>query len=302
VLLRSSQSEALSGDFSFEPQVRLAKETNVEGFIVKIAAAQIACTLGDLAANTRKLRNFADRAKTAGAELVVFPEMADTGYAMPVIRAQATTWNEGIVPELQEMARTLSLAIISGVSEKEGDAIFNSQVVINSVGAIVAKYRKTHLFAPAPIEEDKCFTPGDALASFDLGPLRFGLTICYDLRFPEIYRMLALDEGANAFAISSAWPFPRVEHQRVLATARAIENQSYVILANRVGKDDGVPFCGSSAIIDPYGVVLAAASADREELVFAEVERDVLDAVRQRMTVFAHRRLDLYDRQIRDTE
>src|SRR4029453_5947508 len=176
-----------------------------------------ACTLGDLAANTRKLREFAVRAKTAGAELVVFPEMADTGYAMEVIREQAKPWSEGAVPALQEIARTLSLAIISGVSEKEGDATFNSQVTIDSAGAIVAKYRKTHLFAPAPIEEDTCCTPGDALVSFDLGALRFGLTICYDLRFPEIYRMLAVDEEANVFAISSAWPFPRVEHQRVLA-------------------------------------------------------------------------------------
>ena len=263
---------------------------------MKIAAAQIACTLGDLVANTRKLREFAERAKVAGAELVVFPEMADTGYAMRIIREQARPWSEGVVPELQEIARTLSLAIISGVSEKEGDAIFNSQVVIDSAGAIMAKYRKAHLFAPAPIEEDKCFTPGDALVSFDLGPLRFGLTICYDLRFPEIYRMLAVDEGANVFAISSAWPFPRVEHQRVLATARAIENQSYVILANRVGKDDGVPFCGSSAVIDPYGVVVAAASVDREELIVAELSCEVLETVRQRMAVFSHRRSDLYDR------
>jgi omega-amidase len=261
---------------------------------MKIAAAQIACTLGDLAANIRKLREFAVRAKTAGAELVVFPEMADTGYAMQVIREQAKPWSEGAVPELQEIARTLSLAIISGVSEKEGDAIFNSQVTIDSAGAIMAKYRKTHLFAP--IEEDKCCTPGNALVSFDFGPLRFGLTICYDLRFPEIYRALAVDEGANVFAISSAWPFPRVEHQRVLATARAIENQSYVVLANRVGKDDGVPFCGSSAVIDPYGVVVVAASADREELIIAEVTHEVLEAVRQRMAVFAHRRPDLYDR------
>ena len=261
---------------------------------MKIAAGQIACTLGDLAANTRKLCDFAERAKTAGAELVVFPEMSDTGYAMQVIREQARPWNEGAVPELQEIARTLSLAIISGVSEKEGDAIFNSQVMIDSAGAIMAKYRKTHLFAP--IEEDKCCTSGDALVSVNFGPLRFGLTICYDLRFPEIYRALAVDEGVYVFAISSAWPFPRVEHQRVLATARAIENQSYVILANRVGKDDGVPFCGSSAVIDPYGVVVAAASADREELIIADVSWEALEAVRQRMAVFAHRRPDLYDR------
>ena len=124
---------------------------------------------------------------------------------------------------------------------------------------------------------------GRARSSVALGPLRLGLTICYDLRFPELYRALALEQGANVFIISSAWPFPRVEHQRVLATARAIENQSYVVLANRVGRDDGVPFCGSSALIDPYGVVVAAASADREELVVAEVSPEVIEQVRTRM-------------------
>ena len=261
---------------------------------MKIAAAQIACTLGDISANVHKMREFAERAKNAGAELVVFPEMADTGYAMRVIREAANPWSEGAVPELQKIARTLSLAVISGLSEKEGDAIYNSQVVIDSSGAIVAKYRKTHLFAP--IEEDKCCTPGDALVSLDFASLKLGLTICYDLRFPEIYRSLALAQGANLFVISSAWPFPRIEHQRVLARARAIENQSYLVLANRVGKDDGVSFCGSSVVIDPYGVVVAAASADREELVVAEVSSEVLEAVRARMPVFTHRRPALYER------
>ena len=93
---------------------------------------------------------------------------------------------------------------------------------------------------------------------------------------------------------SSAWPFPRVEHLRILALARAIENQSYLILANRVGTDDGVTFCGTSAIIDPYGVIIASASADREELIQAEISDDVIKSVRSRMAVFAHRRSDLY--------
>ena len=157
--------------------------------------------------------------------------------------------------------------------------IYNSQVVIDSAGAIVAKYRKTHLFAPAPIEEDKCCAPGHELVSVALGPFKVGLTICYDLRFPEIYRALAVDHGANVFIISSAWPFPRVEHLRVLATARAIENQSYVVLANRVGRDDGVPFCGSSAVIDPSGVVMAAASAGSRR---ADRRRLVAGSARQR--------------------
>ena len=259
---------------------------------MKVAAAQIDCTLGDISANVRTMRDFAGRARTAGAELVVFPEMADTGYAMGVIREQATTWREGAVPALQELARGLSLAIISGVSEREGDVIYNSQVVIDSAGAIVARYRKTHLFTP--IEEDKCFAAGADLASFALGRVTFGLTICYDLRFPEIYRALAVDHGVNVFINSSAWPFPRVEHLRILATARAIENQSYVILANRVGRDEGVPFCGTSAVIDPYGVVVAAASADREELIVADLSLEVLHAVRERMPVFAQRRPELY--------
>ncbi len=261
---------------------------------MKIASAQIACALGDIDANVRKMGDFASRAKEAGADLVVFPEMADTGYAMPVIQEKATAWTEGAVPQLQEVARRLAIGIISGVSEREGESIYNSQVSVNASGEIVAKYRKTHLFSPPPIEEHKCFSSGNELVSFAAGSLRLGLTICYDLRFPEVYRTLACDEAANVFIISSAWPFPRLEHQRVLATARAIENQSYVVLSNRVGKDDGAAFCGSSAIIDPYGVVVAAGSADREELIVGEVSEDLIRSVRERMGVFEHRRLDLY--------
>lgn len=259
---------------------------------MKVAAAQIACALGDVPANLAKIRHFAERAKEAGAQLVVFPEMSDTGYAMQVIGEKANTWDQGAVPALRQLTRELSLTIISGLSEREGDKIFNTQVVIDPHGEIVAKYRKTHLFAP--IGEDKTCTAGVCLTSVTLGPFHGGLTICYDLRFPEIYRTLSLDQGVNLFVNSSAWPFPRLEHLRILATARAIENQSYLILANRVGRDNGAPFCGSSAIIDPYGVVMAAASADREELIMAEIEPEIVKAVRERMAVFAHRRPELY--------
>ncbi len=261
---------------------------------MKIVAAQIACTLGDSSANLAKIQEFATRAHEAGAELIVFPEMADTGYAMRVIRETAEPWNKGAVPELQKIARKLSLTVISGVSERTADSIHNSQVVIDPDGAIVAKYRKAHLFAPAPIEEDKCCTAGNELVTHAIGPLRFGLGICYDLRFPEFHRALAVEGKANVLVISSAWPFPRVEHLRILATARAIENQSYVIVANRVGTDDGVQFCGSSVVIDPSGIVVAAASSEKEDLLLAEVSPGAIEKVRSGMTVFAHRREDLY--------
>src|SRR5207249_6898341 len=242
-----------------------------------------------------KVRDFSRRAKELEAELIVFPEMTDTGYSMPVIREHANHWTSGFVPGLQEIARDLSIAIVSGVSERADSSIYNSQVLIDANGNIPAKYRKTHLYAVAPVEEQTCFAPGDAFVRFACGDLHFGFSICYDLRFPEMYRKLATEHNVTAFIISSAWPFPRVEHFRLLALARAIENQSYVIASNRVGKDDDLWFCGSSAIIDPRGVMVASASADREELIQADVSEDLVLSVRSRVESLAHRRQDLYN-------
>jgi omega-amidase len=261
---------------------------------MKVAAAQLSCSLGDPKANLLKVRDFSRRASDSGAKLVVFPEMTDTGYSMSVIQAHANSWTNGFVPEVQEIAAKFSIAIVCGVSERDGASIYNSLAFVDQHGQIAAKYRKTHLYAVAPVEEQKCFASGDTFASFALGDLRFGFSICYDLRFPEMYRKLVVEENVGAFIVSSAWPFPRLEHFRTLALARAIENQSYVIASNRVGKDDDLWFCGSSAIIDPRGVVIAAASADREELIEADLSEDLVLSVRERVKSFAHRRQDLY--------
>ena len=223
-----------------------------------------------------RIRDFASRAKESGAELIVFPEMVDTGYSMPVIQKHATSWNEGAVPELQQMAKSLSLAIICGVSERDGPSIYNSQVFIDAEW-------ESHL----EISKD---TPGHGRSARRAPVLHGRRRVCQlqdrqvqsrpeHLLRPAVSRnvprTLAVDHHVNVFVISSAWPFPRVEHFRILATARAIENQSYVIAANRVGTDDGVTFCGSSAIIDPLRCAVAAASADREELIKAEISEEV---------------------------
>src|SRR5690349_910119 len=106
---------------------------------MKIAAAQISCSLGDPDANLSKVREFSRQAKEAGAELILFPEMTDTGYSMAVIQKQATHWKSGFVARLQEVARELSIAIVSGVSERDGSSIYNSQVLVNAKGDVVAK-------------------------------------------------------------------------------------------------------------------------------------------------------------------
>lgn len=261
---------------------------------MKVAAAQIACALGDIDANLRKMREFAARAKEQGAELIVFPEASDTGYSMPVIREQAKPWTEGAVPALQARAKEFSLTIVAGVSERDADMVYNSQVFIDSKGQIVASYRKTHLFVLAPNDESSCYTPGDKFVSVPAAGFNFGLSICYDLRFPEVARALALEHGANVLLVSSAWPLPRVAHLRALAIARAIENQSYLVLANRSGVDAGVTCCGTSAIIDPSGAILASASGDQEELLVADISAETISEARNKIPVFANRRTDLY--------
>jgi len=109
-----------------------------------------------------------------------------------------------------------------------------------------------------------------------------------------MYRRLVTEQNVGAFVLSSAWPFPRDEHFRVLVLARAIENQSYMMASNRAAKDDDLWFCVNSAIIDPRGVVLAAASPEREDLIHADLSQDLVNSVRQRVESLAHRRQDLY--------
>src|SRR5262249_12671321 len=128
---------------------------------MKIAVAQISCSVGDPKANLSKVHDFARRAKEAATELIVFPEMADTGYSMPVIQKHASHWKNGFVSGLQEISSKLSMAIVSGASERDGSTIYNSQILVDAKGNIVAKYRKTHLYAVAPVEEQICFAPGD---------------------------------------------------------------------------------------------------------------------------------------------
>src|SRR5438445_13460824 len=271
---------------------------------MKIAAAQISCMLGDFSANLRKVRDFAVLAKKSGAELIVFPEMADTGYSMPVIQKHAKKWSDGAVPELQKIAKEISIAVVAGISDRDGASIFNSQVLVNGRGEIFAKYRKTHLVTAAPLDERVCLSPGNEFVSTNLDPpsqdcgaasnFNVGLSICYDLRFPEMARTLVVRKGANVIVNSSAWPVVRAEHLRILALSRAVENQSYFVIANRVGTDDGVTFCGSSVIVDPSGKVLAAASVDREEIICDEISKEIIGLVRDQVRIFEHRRADLY--------
>src|SRR5437773_10536969 len=137
--------------------------------------------------------------------------MIDTGYSMPVIQKHETSRTEGAVPQLQKTAKQFSLAIIAGVSDREGPRIYNGQVFIDAGGNIRAKHRKTHLVTAAPLDERPVFAAGGTFASCKLHTFNLGPTIRYDLRFPEVCRALAVEHGANLFVHSPTWPFPRLE-------------------------------------------------------------------------------------------
>ncbi len=260
---------------------------------MKIAVAQIKCSLGDVTANIEQIASLSQKAAMKGSDVIIFPEMADTGYEMSVIREKASAWDEAPLNALEKVATDHGIHVICGMSEKEGEHIYNSIAAFNPKGKMLGKYRKIHLAAYPPLDEDSCFSPGNALEIIEIGDMKWGLMICYDLRFPELSRALVL-KGAEVLVLCSAWPFPRVTHWKTLTCARAIENQAYLIAANRVGTDGMLTFCGSSCIVDPYGVIVASAAEDREALIVGEINKENLISVRSRIPIFQHRRNDLY--------
>ncbi|MFZ5517940.1 MAG: carbon-nitrogen hydrolase family protein [Candidatus Zhuqueibacterota bacterium] len=262
---------------------------------MKIGIAQIDCTLGDVPANLTKIRTFAERAKSAGCDVVVFPELSETGYDMAIVRRVASGFDGAPMAMLRDTAARLGMHVICGLSERSAGVIYNTCAVIDPVGSLIAAYRKVHLADYPPLNEGSCFSPGNSLTTVTIAGLTFGLMICYDLRFPEMSRAHVLS-GAQTLVLCSAWPFPRLIHWQTLIAARAIENQCYFIAANRTGTDGPAVFCGSSRIVDPYGIIVTSAAENREELLTADISADVISAVRKAMPIFNHRRPDVYTR------
>jgi omega-amidase len=245
---------------------------------MRVAVAQMDCRPGDLAANAKVAAELITEAGTAGAELVVLPELADTGYVMADIARSARPLDDNVyLDEVMTLAADLGLIVASGVAERVGDQIYNSLVVSDGPGSILTCYRKVHLHALAG--EDRVFTPGDHLGQLRLSELTVAPTICFDLRFPAVFRTLTR-AGTEVFVLVAAWPFPRLRHWSTLLLARAIENQSYVVAANRVGQDVDTQFCGSSAIVDPYGTVVASMDEVFSGIAVAEVIPDRVETIR----------------------
>jgi predicted amidohydrolase len=253
-------------------------------------------------ANIERAERLVAQAAATGADLVMLPEKW-TGIGPPdLIRAVAESLDDGEATlAMREWARKHGITLHGGsiVERRDGrEKLSNTSVVIDPEGEIAAVYRKIHLFdvevGGHVYRESETEEPGDRLVQTEVEGWKLGLTICYDLRFPELYRLLAL-EGCEALAVPAAFTlYTGKDHWEPLLRARAIENQCFVVAANQWGPyADGKAAHGRSMIIDPWGVVLAQAP-DADGVISAELDRAQIADVRRRIPALANRQPAAY--------
>jgi predicted amidohydrolase len=256
----------------------------------------------DKAANLERAELLLEQAARAGADLVVLPEKWNALGSADVLREAAEPVEGGeSVEALRAWARRLGVAIVGGsITERRPgrEKLSNTSVAVTADGDVAAVYRKIHLFdvevAGLVYRESEAEEPGDEAVLVTLVDWPVGLTVCYDVRFPELFRTLT-DGGARLVAVPANFTLHTGrDHWEVLLRARAIENQLYVAAAAQVGEPvPGRPSYGRSLIADPWGVVVAQAP-DAETIVVAEIRLDRLEDVRRRLPALAHRRADAY--------
>ncbi len=241
--------------------------------------------------NLSRALSLIENAADKGAEIICLPELFTTGFDYSYInQCTAPIYNQ-ITAAVAEKAKQFGVFVIAGSLPITADGfVYNSAILFDAQGMIAGSYNKVHLFPP--MDEDKYFTPGDEIAVFNTSLAKIGIMVCYDLRFPEITRKLAV-AGAEIIFVPSEFPEPRINHWKILLQARAIENQLYVVGTNRVGNDSSNSFFGHSCVIDPWGNVIAEGD-NTESIVIAEVDLSRVHEVRAQIPCLNNIRKDIY--------
>ena len=260
---------------------------------MRLAAYQMRAVAGEVAANLATIAEAAAEAARRGAELLVLPELAITGYGAGDAIAELAEPAEG--PQIDSVARIATengLAVACGFAERAGDAVYNSAALVTPDARRVV-YRKCHLYGAY---ERRLFVPGNTPPGLiELGGMRIGLLICYDVEFPEAVRRLAV-AGADVVAVPTA--LPESEHAAFIAErvvpVRAFENQVALVYSNHAGVDALFAYAGRSCIVMPDGTDAARASASAAELIVADYEPARFTASREANSYLADRRADLF--------
>lgn len=264
---------------------------------IAISLAQIDVKTTKTRENIQHAEPFIAEASKRNSQIVCLPELWTTGLSWDFIINNLQDHQE-CCKAICNLAEKYKIFIYGSIPFfNQGGSLVNAGLFINPQGKVQAQYNKTHLFSL--LNEDKYFEKGKELTLILTSFATIGLSICYDLRFLELFRTYAL-KGANLMLLSAAFPYPRIEHWKILLRARAIENQFFVCAVNRIGKEitnDGKElfFFGNSTIIDPWGNIVLEASEDKEELLTAEIDLNYVNEVRKTIKVYEDRRTDLYD-------
>ena len=259
---------------------------------MKVACLQMDMLLAKPEENFSHAAELVKRAMEDKPDVLVLPETWNTGF-FPRENLQALCDRDGSRARqvFGALAERYQVNIVAGsVSNVRGGKVYNTAMVFDRTGACIASYDKTHLFTP--MGEDNYYTPGDRLCTFVLDGVKCGLIICYDVRFPELTRSLTLP-GLDMLFVVSQWPKVRTFHLRSLTTARAIENQMFLVCCNSCGTAGQTVYGGNSAIIDPWGETVALAG-ETEEILTADCDLQILTNIRGSIPVFRDRRPSLY--------
>lgn len=250
----------------------------------------------DADANVETAERHVRDAAARGADLVLLPEIWNVGYfAFDQYAAGAQPIDGPTPSRLADLAAELGVHLHAGsIVEADGEDLYNTSLLFGPKGDRLATYRKLHLFGYES-RESQLLTPGEEIVTVETSLGTVGLTTCYDLRFPELYRALC-DRGAELFLITSAWPLARLDHWRLFTRTRAVEEQVFLAAANLTGTNAGVDLGGNSLVVDPWGVPRANAGFEAG-VTLATIDLDRVQAVRDEFPALADRRSDLpYDR------
>jgi deaminated glutathione amidase len=268
---------------------------------IRVAAVQMT-SRADKSANLEQAERLVAQAAATGADVVVLPEKWNAIGDAAVYHATAEPIERGeSVTAMSEWARAHGITLVGGSIAERRDGrekLSNTSLVFDPGGHIVATYRKIHLFdvevGGVVYRESEAEEPGDEPVVADVEDWKIGLSICYDVRFPELYRILTL-EGAELVTVPAHFTTPTgKDHWHVLLRARAIENQLYVVAAAQIGETlPGKPAYGRSLIADPWGVVIAQAP-DEETVIAAELDRAHLESIRTKLPALANRQPSAY--------
>jgi len=258
---------------------------------MKIALIQMDVTYGDPKVNFARVGKWVMDAVQTGAEMVILPELWDTGYDIERLDVLADKDAKATTEFLSDLAKQYNIGLIGGsVAEQSKDGIKNTMLVLNQNGELVHKYSKLHL--SQLMGEHLHLVEGQDGADFELDGVPLAGFICYDIYFPEWLRKSAVN-GAKVMYVAAEWPKQRIDHWQTLLKARAIENQCYVVACNRVGTDTNNEFGGMSMVVDPLGEIVAEGGSE-EKIVLAEIDLDKVDDVRNRIPIFRDRREERY--------